>query len=66
MEHAVEVTADGRTNRVPLACHRPDVGVAYPNYLQADQSGFFIALDTFRLKLGMETSNQFIIAQKPL
>ena len=28
-------------------------------------SGFFIALDTLRLKLGMETSNQLVIAQKP-
>lgn len=28
-------------------------------------SGFFIALDTVRLKLGMETSNQLVIAQKP-
>lgn len=28
-------------------------------------SGFFIALDTMRVKLGMETSNQLIIAQKP-
>jgi SAM-dependent methyltransferase len=28
-------------------------------------AGFFIVFDTFRLKLGMETSNQVIIAQKP-
>jgi SAM-dependent methyltransferase len=34
----------------------------YKNLLVA---GFFIALDTVRVKLGMETSNQVIIAQKP-
>ena len=28
-------------------------------------SGFFIALDTVRVKLRMETSNQLVIAQKP-
>jgi SAM-dependent methyltransferase len=34
----------------------------YKNLLVA---GFFIALDTVRVKLGMETSNQLVIAQKP-